>query len=165
MKNISIIVAVAENNGIGMQNDLLCHLSEDLKRFKKLTTGNVVIMGKRTFESLPRGPLPNRENIVLTDLPQEIIEGCTMAYSINDVVEKMSCDKENFIIGGGSVYTQFLPLANKLYLTKINASFSADTFFPDVNFDEWNVLEQQDVEKNENNDYSYTYYILERKIL
>ncbi|MBN2681963.1 MAG: dihydrofolate reductase [Bacteroidales bacterium] len=165
MKKISIIVAVAENNAIGRDNDLLCHLSEDLKRFKKLTTGNFVVMGKRTFESLPRRPLPNRENMVLTDIKDEKIEGCIMAYSIDDAVEKMSNELENFIIGGGSVYSQFLPIANRLYLTKIHASFNADTFFPEIDFSQWNVLEKEDVEKTENDDYSYTYYILERKNL
>src|SRR5665811_604053 len=116
MKPISIIVAIAQNNAIGKDNQLLWHIPADLKRFKKLTTGHTIVMGKRTFYSLPIRPLPNRRSIVITDIPGEEIEGCTMAYSIEEAVEKMEDEKENFIIGGGSVYHQFLPLAQQLYL-------------------------------------------------
>ncbi|HBS88662.1 MAG: hypothetical protein A2W91_18650 [Bacteroidetes bacterium GWF2_38_335] len=163
MKNISIIVAIAENYAIGRNNDLLCHLSDDLKRFKALTTGNVVVMGKRTFYSLPKGALPNRENIVITDMAGEQIPGCTMAFSIEDAISKMSNEKENFIIGGGSVYAQFLPHANKLYLTRIHASFEADTFFPVVSETEWKVISEETVAANEKNEFPYTYQILTRK--
>ncbi|MCF8374136.1 MAG: dihydrofolate reductase [Bacteroidales bacterium] len=162
-KQISLIVAVAENYAIGLNNDLLWHISDDLKRFKKLTTGNVIIMGKRTFHSLPNGALPNRENMVITDVPDEQIEGCTMAYSIDDAIEKMSSEKENFIIGGGMVYKQFLPLANKLYLTRVHANFEADTFFPEINFDEWTTLESEKVKAGGKNEFAHTYMELERK--
>lgn len=162
-KQISIIVAIAENYAIGLNNDLLWHISDDLKRFKKLTTGNVIVMGKRTFHSLPKGALPNRENMVITDQPDELIEGCTMAYSIDDAIEKMSSEKENFIIGGGMVYKQFLPLANKLYLTRVHANFEADTFFPEINFDEWKTLETEKVEAGGKNEFGHTYMVLERK--
>ena len=145
MKQISIIVAIAENYAIGLNNDLLWHISDDLKRFKKLTTGNVIVMGKRTYHSLPKGALPNRENMVITDQASEVIDGCTMAYSIEDSIEKMSSEKENFIIGGGMVYKQFLPIANKLYLTRVHESFEADTFFPEINFDEWKVIETYEI--------------------
>lgn len=137
MKEIAIIVAIAENYAIGKNNDLLWHISDDLKRFKKLTSGNPVIMGKKTYFSLPLRPLPNRKNIVITDVPGEIIDSCTMAYSIDDAVAQMDADKPNFIIGGGSIYAQFLPLANKLYLTRVHQSFDADVFFPKIDFDEW----------------------------
>ncbi len=136
-KEIAIIVAIAKNYAIGKNNDLLWHISDDLKRFKKITSGHPVVMGKKTYFSLPVRPLPNRKNIVITDIPGEIIDGCTMAYSIEDAIEKMDAVKTNFIIGGGSVYTQFLPRANKLYLTCIYKDFDADTFFPEINFDEW----------------------------
>src|SRR5664279_2884229 len=102
-KKISIIVAVAQNNAIGKDNKLLWHISEDLKRFKRLTSGNTVVMGKNTFYSLPIRPLPNRTNIVITDVPGETIEGCVMAYSIEDAIEKCESVNENFIIGGGSI--------------------------------------------------------------
>jgi len=144
MKNISIIVAIASNNAIGRDNKLLWHISADLKRFKKLTTGNTIVMGKRTFESLPAKPLPNRRSIVITDVAVEQIEGCIMAYSIEEAIEKMDGEKENFIIGGGSVYRQFLPFANRLYLTVVKKDFEADTFFPEIDFSEWETLQQED---------------------
>ncbi|MFH2096717.1 MAG: dihydrofolate reductase [Bacteroidota bacterium] len=162
-KKISVIVAIAENYAIGKDNKLLCHLSDDLKRFKQLTSGNVVVMGKLTYESLPVRPLPNRMNIVITDNPLDCFEGCIAAFSIEDAIDKMSDEKENFIIGGGSVYRQFLPLAHKLYLTKIHHAFDGDTFFPGVNMDDWNEIEKEDVKPDERNPYAYSYYILERK--
>ncbi|MFH2143453.1 MAG: dihydrofolate reductase [Bacteroidota bacterium] len=163
MKSISIIVAIAENNAIGKNNDLLCHLPEDLKRFKQLTTGNVIVMGKKTYESLPKRPLPNRTNIVITDNPNDNFKDCTMAFSIEDAISKMSDEKENFIIGGGSIYKQFLQYADKLYLTKIIANFEADTFFPEINYHEWEILDEEKVSANENNSFDYTYLILKRK--
>ena len=137
MKHISIIVAIAQNLAIGKANELLWHIPEDLKRFKKLTTGHTMIMGKRTFESLPIRPLPNRRSIVITDIAGETIPGCEMAYSIDEAVSLCDPDGENFIIGGGSVYRQFMPLADRLYLTLVHKDFDADTFYPEINFDEW----------------------------
>ncbi|MBI5219175.1 MAG: dihydrofolate reductase [Bacteroidia bacterium] len=163
MAHISIIVAIAENYAIGKDNRLLWHISEDLKRFKKLTTGHTVIMGKKTYESLPVRPLPNRTSIVITDIPGEKIEGCVMAYSIEDAVNKCNPAEENFVIGGGSVYRQFLPIIDKLYLTKVHHAFDADTFFPEIHFDEWDLLEKQDVKADEKNKYNYTYLIFKRK--
>jgi len=157
---ISIIVAIASNQAIGKDNQLLWHIPEDLKRFKRLTTGHTIVMGKRTFESLPLRPLPNRRSIVITDIPGEEIEGCVMAYSIEDAISKMEAGEENFIIGGGSVYRQFLPLADKLYLTLVEKEFEADTFFPDIQWDEWNIQLQ---EENDSEQFKYTYLNLERK--
>ena len=157
---ISIIVAIARNNAIGKDNQLLWHIPEDLKRFKKLTTGHTIVMGKRTFESLPFRPLPNRRSVVITDVPGEQIEGCTMAYSIADAIDKMEADAENFIIGGGSVYTQFLPHADKLYLTLVNKDFEADVFFPDIDYSEWDVVSRIE---SASDDLSYTFLDLQRK--
>lgn len=162
MKNISIIVAVAENNAIGKDNKLLCHISDDLKRFKKITTGNNIIMGKKTFKSLPNGPLPNRTNIVISDDKNDKFDGCIMAYSIEDAIEKCSDEKENFIIGGGMIYRQFLKYANKLYITKIHKNFEGDTFFPEVNFNEWELIKKEKFEVDEKNKHSYSYLILEK---
>ncbi len=163
MKNISIIVAIAENNAIGKNNDLLWHISDDLKRFKKLTTGNNIIMGKRTFLSLPKGPLPNRTNIVISDQVGELFDGCKMAYSIEEALELMDENKENFIIGGGMIYKQFLPLANKLYLTRVHKSFDADTFFPEIDLENWTLVESEIYEEGGKNQYPHSFQILVRK--
>jgi dihydrofolate reductase len=158
---LTIIVAVADNFAIGKDNRLLCHIPGDLKRFKEITSGHSVIMGKRTWESLPNRPLPNRRNMVLTDQPDEIIEGCVMAYSIEDVMNKLAVDTENFIIGGGMVYRQFLPLADKLLITRVYKSFEADAFFPEVKENEW-VLESEE-EHAEFEEFRFSYQTWVRK--
>jgi len=160
--SISIIVAIAENNAIGKDNQLLWHIPGDLKRFKKITTGHTVIMGKRTYESLPARPLPNRTNMVITDIPGEIFPGCQMAYSIDEAIQKCDKNEENFVIGGGSVYRQFLPIADKLYLTVVRKFFEADTFFPEINFDEWKLIEKTDIEADTEINFSYSYLIYSR---
>ncbi|HFB61787.1 MAG TPA: dihydrofolate reductase [Bacteroidetes bacterium] len=163
-KNISIIVAIAENYAIGKDNDLLWHISEDLKRFKRLTKGHTVVMGKRTYYSLPVRPLPHRTNLVITDVPGEQIDHCLMAYSIEEAIEKMDPEKENFIIGGGSVYRQFMPYAQKLYITRVHKDFEADTFFPEISPDEWQLTESRRVNDDPQNDFSYSFEIWERKL-
>lgn len=162
IKKLSIIVAVAENNAIGKDNKLLWHISDDLKRFKQLTTGNTVVMGKNTFYSLPAKPLPKRTNIVITDIYGEKIDGCVMAYSIDDAIKKCDDSKENFIIGGGSIYRQFLPLSDKLYLTKVHKIFDADCFFPEINLNEWKLISREECSADEKNDFSYSYLIFEK---
>ena len=162
-KPISIIVAIAENYAIGKDNDLLWHISDDLKRFKRLTTNHPVVMGKKTFYSLPFRPLPNRTNIVLTDVPGETIEGCVMAYSIEEAIEKMDSNTENFIMGGGSIYKQFMPLADKLYITRVHRDFEADTFFPEIDLNIWKLIESEDKEPEKEGSFSFTYEIYERK--
>ncbi len=156
-KKISIIVAIAHNYAIGKNNDLLWHISEDLKRFKQLTKGHYVVMGKKTYFSLPVRPLSCRTNMVITDIVGEQIDNCLMAYSIEDAVKKMDTEKENFIIGGGRIYAQFLPLANKLYITRIHKNFDADTFFPKITVDEWKLIEKQDITNDKQNDFSYSF--------
>src|SRR5512133_3586576 len=129
---ISIIVAVSDDWGIGKENELLWNIPEDLKRFKRLTTGKTVIMGKKTWESLPKKPLPNRRNVVITDIPGEQIEGAGMAYSIQDAIDKCEKGEEAFIIGGGSIYRQFMPLADRLYITHVHSKAPADIYFPSI---------------------------------
>lgn len=163
MKKISIIVAIAEENAIGRNNDLLAYISADLKRFKKLTTGNVVIMGRNTYESLPKRPLPKRINIVITDDPNDKFDGCITVYSIEEALEKCSEDKENFIIGGGSIYKQFMPYADKLYITRIHKYFEADTFFPEIKDEEWKEVSRETFPPDEENDFSYSYITYVKK--
>ena len=159
---ISIIVAVASNNAIGKDNDLLWHISADLKRFKRLTEGHYIVMGKKTYYSLPRRPLPNRTSLIITDIEGEEIDGCLMAYSIEDAINKMDKEKENFVIGGGSIYKQFMAHANKLYITRVYKDFEADTFFPDIPSYEWKIVEKEDIKDDPQNDFTYTFEIYER---
>ncbi len=159
---ISIIVAVSEDYGIGKNNDLLWHIPDDLKRFKRLTLGNSVVMGKKTWESLPRRPLPGRKNIVLTDITGEHIEGAETAYSIGDVMNKCGGEKEVFIIGGGSIYRQFMPLAGRLYITHVHSKLPADVFFPEIDPKIWEVVEKEEFKSDSADLPPYTYIIYKR---
>jgi len=163
MKNISIIVAIASNYAIGKDNDLLWHISNDLKHFKNLTKEHYIVMGKRTYYSLPIRPLPNRTSLIITDIANEEIDNCIMAYSIDDAISKMDNTKENFIIGGGSIYKQFMPLANKLYITRVHKDYDADTFFPEISLDEWELQSEKHITNDPQNDFTYTFEIYNRK--
>jgi dihydrofolate reductase len=160
---ISIIVAVSEDWGIGKDNELLWHISEDLKRFKRLTSGNTVIMGKRTWESLPRRPLPGRRNIVLTDDKTEIIENAVTAYSIEDSLSKCEKDAEIFVMGGGSIYRQFLPIADRLYITHVHKKAPADIYFPEIDLKVWKITEKEFFKTDDEVSIPYTYTIYDRK--
>ncbi len=160
--NISIIVAIAQNFAIGHNNELLFHLPDDLKRFKKITSGKALIMGKRTFYSLPKAPLPNRRNIVVTDVPGETFPGCETAYSVDEAISLVQNEPEAFIIGGGMIYRQFYPLAGKLYLTLVHKDMEADTFFPTIYYSEWQETARED-HFDEKNGFSYSYLDLVRK--
>jgi dihydrofolate reductase len=160
---ISIIVAVSEDWGIGKDNELLWHISEDLKRFKRLTSGNTMIMGKRTWESLPRRPLPGRMNIVLTDDPDETIKDAVTAYSLQDALDKCDKDKEIFIIGGGSIYRQFMPLADRLFITHVHRKAPADIYFPEIDLGIWEITEKEEFKSDGENGIPYTYTIYARR--
>ena len=159
---ISIIVAIAENYAIGKNNDLLWHIPEDMKRFKQITSGHKIIMGKRTYESLPYRPLKNRTNIVISDIPGDFYEGCIMAYSIEEAKNLCPPDEECFIIGGGMVYRQFLPLADKLYITWVDKSFEADIFFPEIDPATWEETEREEG-AGEGLDFTYSFVTYLRK--
>ena len=155
---ISIIVAIAENYAIGKKGDLLCHMPEDLKHFKQVTSGKTVLMGERTFFSLPKHPLPNRRNIVLTDVPGKTFEGAEAVYSLEELCAKVSQEEEAFVIGGGMVYRQMIPLADKLYITHIHHSWpDADTFFPEIDPAVWKQLSAEKHPADENNPFDYTF--------
>lgn len=160
---ISIIVAIAQNQAIGKNNDLLWHLSADLKHFKELTSGNTVIMGKRTFFSLPVHPLPKRRNIVITDIPDEKIEGCEMAYSIDGAIKLCNPEETNYIIGGGSIYKQFLPFADKLEITWVYKDFDADTFFPIIDENVWKVAAQSEKMHDEKTGLDFAFFTYTRR--
>jgi dihydrofolate reductase len=163
MKKISIIVAIAENNAIGKENKLLWHISADMKRFKRITEGHTVIMGKNTFFSLPKRPLVNRRNIVISDDPDDSFPGCEIAYSVGEAIGKCETGQENFVIGGASVYRQFLPHAQKLYITRVHKSFNADTFFPEILSGEWEIIEEENRLNDPQNDFAYSFLTYKRK--
>ena len=159
---VAIIVIVDENNGIGKDGDLLCHLPNDLKHFKKLTTGHIIIMGRKTYESLPNGALPNRINIVITSDNADNYPGCIVARSVDEALLLTKNKEKVFIIGGGKIYNSTLHLANKLYLTRIHHKFEdVDTFFPEIDFNNWELIEEEKHQADEKHlyDYSFTTFI------
>jgi dihydrofolate reductase len=155
---ISIIVAISDDMGIGKNNDLLWHIPDDMKRFKKLTIGKTVIMGKKTWK-----PLPGRKNIVITDKPGECFDCSVTAYSIEDALSKCKKDEEAFVIGGGSVYRQFMPLADRLYITHVHKKAPADVFFPEIDPGIWKVVEKEEYKDTGDGEIPYTYIIYDRK--
>jgi len=161
-KNISIIVAIAENFAIGKNNDLLFYLPNDLKRFKQITSGHTIIMGRNTLLSLPKWPLPNRRHIVITDKKDDVFPGCETVFSIDEAIEKVKNEDEAFIIGGGMIYHQFYPLAGKLYLTLVHKPFEADVYFPEIDYTEWKEDKREDF-FDEKNEFNYSYLDLKRK--
>jgi len=161
---ISIIVAVSDDWGIGKENELLWHISEDLKRFKRLTSGKTVIMGKKTWYSLPKRPLPGRRNIVLTDIKGEIVEGSETVYSIEEALKLCSKNEEAFIIGGGSIYRQFMTFADRLYITHVHMNAPADVYFPEIDLKIWKILEKEDFPASDTNAIPYTFIIYERNV-
>jgi dihydrofolate reductase len=161
---LSVIVAIANKNVIGKDNALIWHLPEDLKRFKTLTTGNTIIMGRRTFESLGR-VLPNRKHVVLcNDMEMNIEdENVEVIPSIDDLNKYIESEKEHFIIGGATIYKLLMPLANKMYITKINKDFDGDAFFPEISSEEWEVVSKEKGIKNDENPFDYDYVTYIRK--
>lgn len=161
---LSIIAAVAKNRAIGKGGDLIWHLSNDLKHFKEVTTGGCVLMGYNTYASLPgRKALPKRRNIIISDRLKSAPEGFEVVSSIPKSLELLKNEPEVFIMGGGMIYEQFLPMADKLYLTRIDKAFEADTFFPIVNFDEWELTELQVIDNDPQIDCEYRFETWERK--
>ena len=161
---LSIIVAVAKNNVIGKDNKLIWHLPEDLKRFKRLTTGHTIIMGRKTFESLGR-VLPNRKHVVLCNDAELSIEdeNVEVLDDISKLDKYETSEDENFIIGGASIYKLLLPKANKLYITKINQEFEGDVYFPEIDENEWKIVEREQGIKDEKNPYDYEYITYVRR--
>ena len=158
---ISIIVAFSEDNIIGKNNKMPWQLSADLKRFKAITTGHTVVMGRRTYESIGK-PLPNRKNIVLTSVPESIID-CITADSLKDAVGISGEETELFIIGGATVYKQTLPFADKLYITEVHANLAGDAKFPKIDYSEWVETFREEHKADEKNQYDYTFVNYKRK--
>ena len=160
---MNIIVAIAENYAIGKAGDLLCYLPDDLKHFKALTTGATVVMGKKTFFSLPRRPLPNRRTIVLTRDMTFAYENTEIAHSIEELQSMLTPSERVFIIGGGEVYRQFMPLANELHITHIHHTWEdADTFFPEIDPAIWQCVSEERHETDEKHEYAFTFATYKR---
>ena len=162
MSKVSIIAAIADNLAIGKNNKLPWHLPADLKHFKQLTTGHAVVMGKRTFESLPNGPLQNRKNIVLTSIPEGDFDKYYEATSIKDALDLCEHEDEVFIIGGASIFSQAIKMVDNMYITWVHANFEADTFFPKINLKVWKEISREEFNADEQNPYPYTFCQYER---
>ena len=153
---IIMIAAVAENNALGKNNELVWHLPNDFKRFKSLTTNHHIIMGRKTFESFPK-PLPNRVHVVITRQNDYNPEGCIVVDSIEKAIAICPENEDSYIIGGGEIYNLGMGHADILEITKVHHSFDADTYFPEIDKSDWQIVESEENFKDEKHLYDYTY--------
>ncbi|MDR1864852.1 MAG: dihydrofolate reductase [Bacteroidales bacterium] len=161
----SLIAAIDEHYGIGLNNRLLARLPNDLKHFKRVTSGHPVVMGRRTYESLPVKPLPGRKNIVVSASLSSVAQGCVLVPSVAAAVAQCSDNEECFVMGGMQLYRQMMPLAQKLYITRIHYRFEADVFFPEIDPDGWQLLSSERHEADEQHLYAYSFEIYDRRII
>ena len=159
---IILIAAVAENNALGKNNTLLWHLPNDFKRFKEVTSDHHIIMGRKTFESFPK-PLPNRTHIVITRQKNFIKEGCIVVDTIEKAIAICPKDENIFIIGGGEIYMQSIHLADQLDITRVQHSFEADVYFPEIDLNIWKITSEIFNPKDERHLYDYTFQTFSRK--
>jgi len=160
--DLTIIVAAGENDAIGKDNKLIWHLSDDLKRFKTLTNNHHIIMGRKTFESFPK-PLPNRTHIVITRQNNyKVPEGVIIANSLENAISMAQQDTQPFIIGGGEIYKQAMPLASKIELTRVHENFDADTFFPKIDSNSWRETRNNFHEKDDKHEYAFSFMTYEK---
>ena len=158
---ITMIAAAGEGNELGRENDLVWHLPDDFKRFKRLTTGHHIIMGRKTFESFPK-PLPNRTHIVITRNGTDYGEGILIARSMEEALQLAKDDLQPFIIGGGEIYALGMEVADRIELTRVHGNFEADTFFPEIG-EEWELLEEEFHPADERHQYAFTYLTYQRR--
>ncbi len=160
-----MIAAAAENNELGKDNDLLWHLPDDFRRFKKLTTGHKIIMGRKTFESFPK-PLPNRVHIIITRDKNYTtdFDDCIIVHSLEDALKMVAEDELSFIIGGGEIYKQGKPFSDTIELTRVHARFEdADTFFPEIDLEKWQLVNEEYHDKDQGHSYAFTFLTYERR--
>ena len=162
---VSLLVAMDEGRGIGKEGKIPWRLSADLRRFKALTMGHHILMGRKTYESIGR-PLPGRTSIVITRNPDYQAEGCLVALSLEEALRLAEAGDEDeaFVIGGGEIFALALPLANRIYLTRVHTRKECDVFFPTIDLSEWTELERVEQSVNEKNQFPFTYLALERKV-
>lgn len=158
---LSLIVAMSQNNVIGDKNKLLWNLKEDLRRFKEITTGHPIIMGRKTYESIGK-PLPNRKNIIITRSDINI-DGCIVVHSIEEAINMFPNDEEIFIIGGAEIYKQAIGKVDKMYLTVILEDYEGDAFFPYINFNMWNIEDIESFDRGEDFNKPYIFMTLNKK--
>jgi len=159
---LTIIAAVAKNNALGKNNDLIWHLPADLKRFKAITLGHHIIMGRKTFESLGK-PLPNRTTIIITRNPDYIAPGCIVVNELTEAIKAAAEDENPFILGGAEIYKQAMSFADILDLTLVHESFDADVFFPNIDMSKWTEMSRQDFKADEKNKYDYSFVQYKKK--
>ncbi len=162
---ISLIAAAANNNVIGKDNKMLWHLPADLKRFKKMTMGHTLIMGRKTFESIGK-PLKGRKSIVITRQPEYGADGCSVVCSLKEALDQVKSEKEVFVIGGAEIYTQTIDLhqSRRIFLTRIYGSFEGDAFFPEIDEEKWELIEIEEHEADEKNKFPYGFLKYKRKV-
>jgi len=158
---ISIIAALAENRVIGVNNTLPWHLPNDLKHFRRLTTGHAIIMGRKNYESIGK-PLPERTNIVVTRNRDYRVDGCLIAHSLDEALRLAGDDPEIFVIGGAEIYREALPRADRLYLTQVHAPIDGDTLFPEINRNDWKETAREPHAADDKHVYAYSFVVFER---
>lgn len=153
---ITLIAAAAENNALGKNNDLIWHLPDDFKRFKAITSGHYIIMGRKTFESFPK-PLPNRTHVIISRQKNYNPENCIVVNSLEKAIEICPKDKDIFVIGGGEIYQQSIAIADKIELTRVHSNFEADTFFPEIDTTIWELVQEEFHPKDEKHLFDFTF--------
>lgn len=159
---IILIAAIAENNALGKNNDLLWHLPKDFKRFKEITSGHHIIMGRKTFESFPK-PLPNRTHVIITRQKDYVCEGCIVVQDLEKAIAVCPKNEDIFVIGGGEIYSQSIHLADRLDITRVHHSFEADVFFPEIDPEIWELISEEVHLKDEKHPYDYSFQTFVRK--
>lgn len=153
---ITLIAAAAENNALGKDNQLVWHLPDDFKRFKQITSGHYIIMGRKTFESFPK-PLPNRTHVIITRQKNYTVDDCIVVNSIEEAIKVCPKDEEVFIIGGADIYNQSIDFAEKIELTRVHANFEADAFFPEINLNNWKLTFEEKHTQDEKHNFDFTF--------
>ncbi len=151
-----LIAAAAENNALGKDNQMIWHLPDDFKRFKQLTTGHYIILGRKTFESFPK-PLPNRTHVIITRQKNYKAEGCIIVNSVPEALKTVPENETIFIIGGAEIYNQTIAIADKIELTRVHTSIDADAFFPEINPEKWQLIEEDFHPKDEKHAFDFTF--------
>lgn len=159
---ITIIAAIGKNRELGKDNDLIWYLPNDLIRFKKVTSGRDVIMGRKTFESLTK-PLPNRTNIIITRNINYRVKDCIVVHSLEAAIKAVKGNRDPFILGGAEIYNQAMDIADILDLTFVDAEFEADAFFPEIDLNIWKETSREDFKADEKHQYGYSFVTYKKK--